>query len=47
VAPVVSKYGKGGAVMAQLPDAMDLQVRLFVAAVGAALAVIGWYRYFL
>jgi hypothetical protein len=32
--------------MAQLPDVMDLRLRLFVAAVGAALAIVGWYRYF-
>jgi hypothetical protein len=32
--------------MAQLPDMIDLRLRLFVAVVGAALAMIGWSRYF-
>ena len=32
--------------MRQAPDTMDLRMRWIVAAVGAALAVVGWYRYF-
>jgi hypothetical protein len=32
--------------MAQLPDVSDLRVRLLIAMVGAALALVGWYRYF-
>jgi hypothetical protein len=32
--------------MPQLPDVLDLRLRLFLAVVGAALGVIGWSRYF-
>jgi len=28
------------------PDKMNLRLMLIIAAVGAALALIGWYRYF-
>jgi hypothetical protein len=30
----------------EMPDRMDLRWKLLIAIVGAALAAVGWYRYF-
>jgi hypothetical protein len=32
--------------MRELPDVLDLRIRWIVAGLGAALALVGWYRFF-